>query len=100
MAALDITTPRAGARIGQLGVVRCGLTGAVVLAVVFALCWIAAATTLFPASHMYISLFTISPGVSAVAFAAGLAWSLVFGAIGGTLTALVYNALGLLERRG
>jgi hypothetical protein len=100
MDALDVTTPRADVRTGQLGLVRCGLTGAIVLAIVFALCWVGAATTLFPASHMYISLFTISPVASAVAFAAGLAWSLVFGAIGGTLTALVYNALSVLERRG
>jgi hypothetical protein len=100
MAALDITTPRAGARPGQLGLVRCGLTGAAVLAGVFAICWAAAAANIFPASHMYISLFTISPTASGDALAAGFAWSLAFGAIGGGLIAAVYNAFGFLERRG
>ena len=100
MAALDMTTSRTGARPGQLGLVRCGLTGASVLAGVFALCWVAAAANIFPASHMYISLFTPLPDASGDALAAGSLWSLVFGAIGGGLIAVVYNALGFLERRG
>ena len=69
MAALDMTTPRARARAGRLGLVRCGLTGASVLAGVFALCWAAAAANIFPASHMYISLFTTSPAASGDALA-------------------------------
>jgi hypothetical protein len=100
MAALDMTIRRAGARPGQLGLVRCGLTGAAVLAGVFALCWAAAAANIFPASHMYISLFTLSPTGSGDALAAGFVWSLVFGAFGGGLIAVVYNAFGFLERRG
>jgi hypothetical protein len=98
MAVLDMAGARA--RLGQLGLTRSAVTGAAVLAAVFALCWAAAAADILPAAHMYISLFTTSPAASGDALAAGFVWSLVFGAIGGSLIAVVYNALGFLEPHG
>ena len=50
------------------------------------------------ASHMYVSLFTLAPVGSTTALGAGLCWSLGFGALGGALVALAFNALAFLER--
>ena len=49
-------------------------------------------------SHMYIALFTTAPVGSAAALGVGLGWSLGFGALGGALIALAYNALAFLDR--
>ena len=47
---------------------------------------------------MYIALFTTAPVGSAAALGVGLGWSLGFGALGGALIALAYNALAFLDR--
>jgi hypothetical protein len=83
---------------GRLPLVRCAAAGAVVLAVLFVICWIGAALGWTDASHMYISLFTLAPVGSAAALAVGFCWSLAFGALGGALIALAFNALAFLER--
>lgn len=84
--------------VAKLGASRCALTGAIVLAVLFVACWIAAAAGL-TGSHMYIALFTRAEPASLPALSVGLCWSLVFGAATGALVAVVYNALAFIERR-
>jgi Na+-transporting NADH:ubiquinone oxidoreductase subunit NqrB len=98
MPAMDVTVSNPESSSGQLGVLRCTLTGALVLPLLVALCWVAAATNLFPASHMFISLFTNLSPASPAAFAASLSWSVVFGGIAGGMTAFIYNASGVLAR--
>ena len=83
---------------GRLSGIRCAATGAVALGGVFLLCWLGAAAGWVGASHMFVALFTIASAGSAAALAVGLCWSIGFGALGGALIALAYNALGFLER--
>jgi hypothetical protein len=97
MAALDVTLPHEPE--AKLSAVRCGLTGAVVLAILFAVCWAAAAAGFINGSHMYVALFTIAPVASSAALVAGLCWSIVFGALTGCLIAITYNALAFVTRR-
>jgi hypothetical protein len=82
-----------------LGVVRCAATGAVVLAVNFALCWAATALNAFPASHMFVALFTTAPEASGLALGIGLCAALAFGALTGAMTAMAYNLFRGLEPR-
>lgn len=81
----------------KLSAKRCALTGAAVLVVQFAFCWIAAATGM-AGSHMYIANFTLAPVGSLTALAVGLFWSVVIGGATGALIALIYNAFGFVER--
>lgn len=83
---------------GRLPLVRCAGAGAAALGALFVLCWIGAALGWANASHMYVSLFTLAPVGSTAALAAGLCWSLAFGALAGALIALAFNALAFLER--
>lgn len=83
---------------GRLPLVRCAAAGAIALGALFVLCWIAAALGWTNASHMYVALFTLAPVGSVTAFAAGLCWSLGFGALAGALIALAFNGLAFLER--
>lgn len=83
---------------GRLPVLRSAAAVAAALGTIFLLCWIGAAIGWLNASHMYVSIFTVEPAGSVAALAPGLGWSLVFGALGGALVALAYNALSFLER--
>ena len=83
---------------GRLPVVRCAAAGAIALGALFVLCWIGAALGWANASHMYVSRFTLAPAGSTTALGVGLCWSLAFGALGGALIALAFNALAFLER--
>lgn len=82
----------------RLGIVRCALTGAIGLMAFFAVCWIGA-FAFASQSHMFIEIFTRQPVASAAALVEGLIWSVAFGALGGALLALIYNALGFVGRR-
>ncbi len=82
----------------RLPLIRCAGAGAVALGALFVLCWIGAALGWANASHMYVSLFTLAPVGSTTALGVGLCWSLAFGALGGALIALAFNALAFLER--
>ena len=93
-----VTTPAPTASRGRLGILRCALTGVVVLAATYVACWLPAATGLIGGSHMYISLFTIAPVGSIAALAVGLCWSVALGAITGALVAVAYNAFAFVER--
>jgi hypothetical protein len=79
----------------KLNVWRCTATGAAVLLSLFVLCWIGAALSDLRLSHMFIQLFTTAPVDSVVALVEGACWSLIFGAITGTLFALFYNLFSL-----
>lgn len=92
MISVTTSTPR-------LGVLRCALTSAIGLALLFLLCWVGA-LFLSGATHAFIGLFTSYPTTSFAALFAGLWWSAAFGALAGSLVALVYNALGFIDERG
>ncbi|MEG3146169.1 hypothetical protein U1839_16065 [Sphingomonas sp. RT2P30] len=79
---------------GKLSIVRCAATGAAVLFAIFVLCWIAAALFGPMASHMYMTMFTPALPGSFIALAAGLCWSIIFGAVVGALFAIFYNLFG------
>jgi hypothetical protein len=82
----------------RLSLVRCALTGALGVAILFAICWLGAFTVAGP-SHMFISLFTTQPITSLGALAEGLCWSLAFGAGSGAIVAAIYNLFGFIDRR-
>lgn len=86
------------AAIHRLGVWRCAATGAVTLAIVFAVCWIGTLFGQFTWPHMFIALFTSQPVGSGGALAEGLCYSVVFGALTGAVVALSYNLFGFLQR--
>ncbi|CAN7301142.1 hypothetical protein LJR219_001502 [Phenylobacterium sp. LjRoot219] len=84
----------------HLSALRCALTGAAVLAVLYAVCWAAAAAGFTGGSHMYISIFTLAPVASLAALGIGLCWSVAFGAVTGALIAATYNVFSFAEHRG
>ncbi|MFZ5671051.1 MAG: hypothetical protein ACOY4K_16305 [Pseudomonadota bacterium] len=84
---------------GQLGVLRCAVTGAAVMGLFYVLCWAGAALNLTNVSHMYLALFTTAPMMSPAALFIGVGWSLAFGAVMGGLSAAIYNGLGFLKPR-
>lgn len=83
----------------RLSALRCALTGAAVLAILYAVCWAAAAAGFTGGSHMYISIFTLAPVASLAALGIGLFWSVVFGAATGALVAATYNIFSFAEHR-
>jgi hypothetical protein len=94
------TTPFNGEPVqAHVGVMRCALTGAIVFAVLFALCWLVGALSPFGASHMYMATFTMGAATPIVALVASLVCSAAMGFLIGALAALTYNALGFLARR-
>lgn len=82
----------------SLSVMRCAVSAAVGLAVLFALCW-AGAVFIESQSHMFIALFTTQPTASSSALVEGLCWSFVFGAVAGAVIAVTYNLLSRFDRR-
>lgn len=93
MTARDIATSPT-----RLNLLRCALTGAATLGVLFAVCWAATLVGMTGPSHMFIALFTTAPVASTAALGIGLCWSLVFGAASGALVAVAYNSFGFLGR--
>ncbi|MBT9447566.1 MAG: hypothetical protein IV086_17855 [Hyphomonadaceae bacterium] len=84
----------------RLGVVHLAAVGAATAAVLYALCWIAAALGYTAASHLYLSLFTTTePATSLAALLQGVCLSLGFGAVTGVLVALFANLFGFLAPR-
>lgn len=86
-------------RTQNLGVLRFAFTGALAAAAFSMLCWIGAQLPIGPATHMYLRLFTSAELSSGLALTEGLCWSTGLGLIAGGLLALIYNALGFLDRR-
>lgn len=83
---------------GKLNAIRCALTGAAVLAVLYALCWVGAALPIIGASHLYLSLFMSPPGASVGALALGLICSAAMGLLTGALVAVAYNLFARFDR--
>jgi hypothetical protein len=93
-----VTAPIAVPPPHRLSVRRCAATGAIVLGILFSLCWMVSAISWLTASHMFVAIFTTAPILSIAASGLGLLWSLVSGAITGALVALAYNAIPRLLR--
>jgi hypothetical protein len=83
----------------RIGILRFAATGALFMGVFYILCWTGAALGIVPVSHMYLQLFSDAPLPSTTMLIEGAIWSVVFGLLAGALIALVYNALGRLDRR-
>ena len=83
----------------RIGVLRLALTGAVTAALVLALCWLGTLIPFSSPTHAYIGLFTPAEQNSVSALFEGTVWSFLFGGLSGAVLALVYNALGRLDRR-
>lgn len=84
----------------RIGIARLALTGAMFMGLFYILCWSGAALGILPVSHMYLQLFSDAPMSSTAMLVEGAIWSFVFGSLAGTLIALLYNALGRVDRRG
>jgi len=83
----------------KISPLRLAITGAVTLSILFVLCWMGAAISLYGPSHMFVALFTLAPVASWYALYQGSFGALVFGAAGGAILAWVYNASASFERR-
>jgi hypothetical protein len=97
--ATTISGDTAGRSRSGIGVVRLALTGAIAATAFFVLCWAGAFLPIGPATHMYLQLFTSAENSTARALLEGACWSAAFGLVAGALIAVVYNALGPLDRR-
>lgn len=89
---VKIRRPRRGASL-----LRSAATGATVLSLVFALCWLGAVAGL-NGVHTYIALFTAAPIASSAALFAGLCLSIPLGALIGAATAASFRAFAFLDR--
>jgi hypothetical protein len=83
-------TPYAG-RATHLGFFHCTFTGAVVLAIVFLLCWVTQAVADVTASRSLLVFFTGQSLRSPEALKSGLLMAIAVGATLGALTALIFN---------
>jgi hypothetical protein len=83
----------------RIGIARLALTGSMFMTLFYILCWSGAALGMVPVSHMYLQLFSSAPMPSTAMLLEGAIWSFVFGSLAGTLIALLYNALGSVDRR-
>jgi hypothetical protein len=83
----------------RLGPVRLAVTGALFMGGFYILCWTGAALGIVPVTHMFLQLFSDAPMPSTAMLVEGAVWSVLFGLLAGALIALIYNALGSLDRR-
>ncbi len=83
----------------RLSLPRFALTGALTALILFVLCWLASQVGNLPLTHMWIGLFTPDPLSSSSALITGGLSSFGAGAVLGAVIAIIYNALGSLERR-
>lgn len=83
----------------RIGAARLAATGALFMGLFYILCWSGAALGIVPVSHMYLQLFSSAPMSSTAMLVEGAIWSIVFGLLAGALIAVLYNALGRLDRR-
>lgn len=85
-------------RSGRLSVTRCALTGAVVFAVLFVLCWLTSLFSVFSGMHMNMATFAMGASGPIVTLVFGLVCSTAAGLFVGALTAFTYNAFAFLAR--
>lgn len=82
-----------------VSVTRMLVAGGATAAVVFLLCWVGTFLPFSSPTHAYIGLFTNADMGSGQALAEGTLWSLLFGALVGTLFAAIYNRTAGLSRK-
>lgn len=87
------------AHIHRLNVARFFVAGGVTAGVIFVLCWLGTMAPLSSPTHAFISLFTTRPVNSPAALLEGAVWSLLFGALAGSLFAIIYNGTASLDRQ-
>lgn len=80
----------------RLGVFHCTLTGAVVLGLLFLLCWFGVAVADIPASRHMVGFFTTQALEGPGAVAKGLGWAILLGALVGGLIAVCFNAISMM----
>jgi hypothetical protein len=83
----------------SIGVPRLAATLSVGAALIFGLCWLGAFIPVSSPTHAYIGLFTSAQPNSGAALLEGTFWSFLFGALTGTLLAMLYNRFAPLDRR-
>lgn len=88
-----------GVRSPRLGIAHIGAVGAATSAVLYVLCWGAAALGLSAASHLYLALFTTEASSSVAALLQGVCLSFGFGAVAGVLVAVFSNVFASLAPR-
>jgi hypothetical protein len=98
MASTTIQNPVERVHFHKLNVARLLVTGAVTAATIFVLCWLGTFIPMSSPTHAYITLFTAAEMSSLRSLAEGTAWSLLFGALSGTLFASIYNFFGRFSR--
>lgn len=81
----------------RASVVRLSLTGAVSLAIIYALCWLGTQLNI-AVTHRFIGLFTDGDMTAGSTLLIGSCWALGAGLVTGGVIAIVYNLLGLMER--
>ena len=76
---------------GNPNIIRCALTGAAVLAIIFAVYWIRAVleTSIDPLT--LVPIYSPAADLTSGAFGVGFFLSILFGALGGALSALFYD---------
>jgi uncharacterized protein YqgC (DUF456 family) len=82
----------------RLSVSRLAATGGVTAALVMVFCWVGAFIPFSSPTHAYIELFTAADIQSVAALGEGSLWSLLFGALSGSIFAAVYNLFASLDR--
>lgn len=83
----------------RIGVPRLAATLGVGAALIFGLCWLGMFIPVSSPTHAYIGLFTSALPISGAALLEGTFWSFLFGALTGTVLALLYNWFAPLDRR-
>ncbi|HEX6867061.1 MAG TPA: hypothetical protein VF122_07510 [Caulobacteraceae bacterium] len=94
-----MTSAYADSHSHRLGLLRMTLTGASVLGLLVAGCWLAAAVLGdLSMTHNFVGLFTGQPVNSPAALGEGVAWAVVLGGLSGALIAGFYNLFGRVGR--
>jgi len=83
----------------RIEVPRLAATLSVGAALIFGLCWLGAFIPVSSPTHAYIGLFTSAQPNSGAALLEGTFWSFLFGALTGTVLAILYNRFAPLGRR-
>jgi hypothetical protein len=91
--------PLVASAVHRIGVARLAATLGVGAALIFILCWLGTFIPLSSPNHAYIGLFTTAQSNSDAALLEGTFWSFLFGALTGTVLAVLYNLFVSLDRR-
>jgi len=78
----------------SLGIARCAVAAAGTLALLFLACWAGIYLDVVPASHLFVTLFTVADPATLRALITGLCSALIFGALAGAIYSIFYNGMG------